>query len=71
MKPPLLFHSRAYQRDLLRSGTRERIIEWLVWNDPNGTYTDTDSAADGMPALSLERAKQIMNEQAGRDRQIS
>lgn len=63
MKPPLIFHSRAYQTDLILNGTREKIIEWLVWNDPNGTYTDPDSALEGLQPLTREAACGIMRRQ--------
>lgn len=40
MKLPLEFHDPDYQQELLRKGTREQLIAWLRWNDPNGIYTD-------------------------------
>ena len=66
MKGPLEFQQRAYQLVLLRLGTREQIIEWLVWNDPNGVYTDSDSEADDMASLTIEEARQIMRDQISR-----
>lgn len=29
--------------------TRDALISWLTWNDPNGIYTDSDSEAEGYP----------------------
>lgn len=58
--------SRKYQIDLLVFGTRETIIDWLCWNDPNGTYTDRDSIAEGMKRMTLEEACRIMLDQISR-----
>ena len=70
MKPPILFHSRDFQNQLLAAGSREQIIEWLVWNDPNGTYVDAGSALEDLPPLTLERAREIMSAQVHRDDRI-
>lgn len=70
MKPPLENHQADLQRTLLDHGTREQIIAWLCWNDPNGTYTDRDSLAEGMRTIVLEEARQIMRDQVNRDRSI-
>jgi hypothetical protein len=56
------YQQPAIQTAILSEGSRERVIEWLVWNDRNGTYTDTDSEAEGLPALTLEAARQVMAE---------
>lgn len=71
MKPPVEYHSTAFQWQLLRDGTRDQIIAWLCWNDPNGTYTDHDSAAEGCSALTRERAAEIMRSQINRDKEPS
>lgn len=63
VKEPALYHQRDFQASLLTRGTREQIIDWLMWNDPNGTYSDRDSAAEEMRALSLHEARRIMSEQ--------
>ena len=52
---------------LLVDGTREDLIAWLCWNDPNGTYTDRDSLAEGMRAMTLEEARSIMRNQVTRE----
>jgi hypothetical protein len=54
------FGRPATQRDLLLNGTREAIIRWLVWNDPNGVWSDADSAAEGWVAMTLEQARASM-----------
>ena len=42
---------------------RESVINWLVWNDCNGCYTDTDSINEDMPILSLETAIKLYFDQ--------
>lgn len=63
MKPPLHYHTAEYQALLLAYGGREDIIDWLQWNDPNGIYSDRDSAIEGMESLTLYRARDIMQNQ--------
>lgn len=67
-KRPLHYHDPSFQQRLLRDGSREEVIEWLCWNDPNGTYTDVDSAAEDCPPLSIDQARQIMSDQIERER---
>lgn len=69
MKFSLEFHDPDYQQELLRKGTREQLIAWLRWNDPNGIYTGEDSLAEDRPVLTLHRAREILYEQAHRDSQ--
>jgi hypothetical protein len=54
------FHNAVIQRAILFEGSQEDVIKWLVWNDRNGTYTDADSKAEGMPPLTLPAARQHM-----------
>ena len=61
------FEEPEIQQWLLEHGTREEIIEWLVWNDGNGVYTDEDSEAERYPPLTQERARSIMREIRERD----
>ena len=63
MKPPIEFHESRVQQEIIRGGTREQIIEWLCWNDPNGCYTDRDSEAEGYSRLTRERVVNIMRAQ--------
>lgn len=37
-----------------------QVIAWLVWNDPNGCYTDEDCATEGLEPLTLETAQAIV-----------
>ena len=34
---------------------RDKLIKALVWNDPNGLYSDEDAAAAGWPPLRIEQ----------------
>jgi hypothetical protein len=54
------FGTAEIQEWLLKDGSREDLISWLVWNDPNGIYTDADSLAEGYSPLSLELARETM-----------
>lgn len=63
MKGPIIYQDPAFQRELIRTGTREQIIDWLCWNDPNGTYTDGDCATEGIAITTLERAKECIRHQ--------
>lgn len=49
---------------LLAGDDREGILKWLAWNDPNGTYLDSDCLLEDLPCLDLEMAKEYMR-QAG------
>jgi len=62
-----LFGTAEIQEWLLKVGSREQLICWLVWNDPNGIYTDDDSLAEGYSPLSLEQARETMQEILQRD----
>lgn len=43
----------------LAKAKREQIIEWLVQNDSNGTYTDEQSQAEGLPSLTRSDALKL------------
>lgn len=47
--------------------TRGDFIALLKWNDRNGTFTDEDSAAEGLPPLTREAAAELAKEVFGRD----
>lgn len=48
----------------LNSLSRELLIEWLIWNDRNGVYSDADSIAEGMNPLTKEEAINIIKSQS-------
>ena len=43
---------------------REDLIKWLVENDTNGSYTDAQSQAEGLPPLTRAEALEIALRQA-------
>ena len=56
-------HTKPVQQDILDSHDRDRVISWLVWNDPNGIYTDNDSIREGLDPLTLADAVATMRHQ--------
>lgn len=59
--PPTVEHltesnTLPYAQRLYDRGSREAILEFLQWNDPNGVYTDTVSKAEGYESLSYDEA---------------
>jgi hypothetical protein len=54
------FHLPATQDWILEHGNREDVIEWLVWNDRNGIYSDEACEMEGVDKLTLESAKELM-----------
>ncbi len=57
----------SYEQMILRFGQLEEIIDWLIWNDPNGVYSDADSEAEGWAKLTIEEARAIMKAILERD----
>jgi hypothetical protein len=47
----------------LTLATREEVIDWLQWNDPNGTYTDTLSISEFGEILSKSDGIEIIKAQ--------
>ena len=60
MRPPFENHDPEHQQRLLREGTRTELIDWLSWNDPNGVWTDEDSASEGKAPLTVADAREWM-----------
>jgi len=48
------------QARILAEGSRELIIDWLQWNDPNGCYSDIESDSEGFPRMTLDDARRSM-----------
>ncbi|HWZ15434.1 MAG TPA: hypothetical protein VNW95_09370 [Mucilaginibacter sp.] len=48
--------------------SREDLIEWLVWNDRNGVYTDEDSLREFGAVMTREEATEIILRQAAENR---
>jgi hypothetical protein len=56
---------------LLNALTREDIIEWLMWNDPNGIYSDEQSMKELGNIMSREEGLEIMLRQAEENRIVN
>jgi len=50
----------AQERARLMKWSREELIDWLRWNDHNGSFTDKDAEAEGWAPLSVEEAVDII-----------
>lgn len=40
--------------------SREELIDWLCWNDPNGIYRDEDSLNELGNVMTVEEGREIM-----------
>jgi len=49
----------------VRIQSREDIIGWLEWNDPNGCYSDEANDLEFLPRMTLETALSLYFQQAG------
>lgn len=43
--------------------SREHVIDWLCWNDPNGCYSDDQCAAEGMDPNETDELLDMMIQQ--------
>jgi len=53
---------------LINGMSRDDIIEWLMWNDPNGIYDDEQSLKELGNKMSREEGIEIMLRQAEENR---
>jgi hypothetical protein len=53
---------------LVNKMSREDIIGWLSWNDPNGIYHDEQSLKELGNIMSLEEGKEILLRQVEENR---
>jgi hypothetical protein len=56
---------------LVNALSREDIIEWLMWNDPNGIYSDEQSLKELGNIITREEGLEIMLRQAGENRPVN
>ena len=54
--------SRTLLEAVIANSSRQELIELLIWNDPNGCYSDEDCGNEGLSVLSLEDIKALMEE---------
>ncbi len=55
---------------LLNGLIREDMIEWLMWNDPNGIYSDEQSLKEFGKVMSREEGIEIILRQAEENRVV-
>jgi hypothetical protein len=55
---------------LLNGLNREDMIEWLMWNDPNGIYSDEQSLIEFGNVMSRDEGIEIMLRQAEESRVV-
>ncbi|WP_254410976.1 hypothetical protein [Dyadobacter diqingensis] len=55
--------SHANLHSFLQLCSREEIIDWLRWNDPNGIYTDSLSMAEFDNIVSKKEGIEIIKRQ--------
>ncbi len=53
----------------LASWTRNDLIAWLQWNDPNGIYNDKDSKREFNNVMSRKQGIEIMTRQIAEGRE--
>lgn len=56
---------------LLNSLTKEDIAEWLMWNDPNGIYSDEQSIKELGNIMSREEGLEIILRQVEENRPMN
>ena len=62
MEDPAIYPDRGFQRELIRNGTRDQIIQWLSWFDPNGTFSPDRFQGAEADRLTLDQARDIMKQ---------
>ena len=53
---------------LINSMSREDLIEWLSWNDPNGIYSDSQSMKEFGRVMSRDEGMEILLRQCEESR---
>jgi hypothetical protein len=56
---------------LMAKLSRTDIIEWLMWNDRNGIYSDEASIREFGQVMTIEDAREIMTRQADGNRIVA
>ena len=49
--------------EFLKYTSREEIIDWLQWNDPNGIYTDLESIQEFGNIMNKDEGVEIVKRQ--------
>jgi hypothetical protein len=61
---------QAELNQLIAKLSRTDIIEWLMWNDRNGVYSDESSRREFGQVMSIEEGIEIMLRQAEENRVV-
>ncbi|MDO3643489.1 hypothetical protein [Mucilaginibacter sp. L3T2-6] len=62
--------SESELQELIAQLSRIDIIEWLMWNDRNGIYSDESSIREFGQVMTIEEGTEIMLRQAEENRVI-
>ncbi len=57
-------------KELITKLSRADIIEWLMWNDRNGVYSDESSIREFGQVMTLEEGTEIMLRQAAENQVV-
>lgn len=63
----IIFHSEEKLRDVLATWSRVDMLDWLQWNDPNGTYLDEDTLREFDRVATREEAQDLIIKQITED----
>lgn len=63
----IIFHTEEKLREVLATWTREDMLKWLQWNDPNGTYLDEDTLREFERIATREEAHDLIIKQITED----
>lgn len=64
----ILVYNNQELNEILDTWSRDEIIQWLCWNDPNGVYTDADSLNEFGNIMTKEEGIEIMVRQINENR---
>jgi hypothetical protein len=59
----LLFMDEPSLREALKKWSRQDLIDWLSWNDPNGVYCDDESMAELGNTMTYEEGIELVVKQ--------
>lgn len=60
----MFLSTQALKEELQSSWSRQDLISWLKWNDPNGIYSDDESLDELGNIMSFEEGVELVIQQA-------
>ena len=51
--------------EVLKNSSRQDLIDFMVWNDRNGCFTDQECEEEGLPILTFEDASNLISDTIG------